>query len=411
MERGAMPNGIHIAIVVYGHLYTELLSDITLWNVAELVLEIPEDLRSLSRVRILTTESDKATLEAAPALKLLRSRISVDLLDGARLGGYEKHSEYGPMVESQRLLVADAARNEAALIFFGPDLIYSRGSFALFVDCLRKGFRLVIGPGPRVNREAARPLLKQIIAESPDGGFAFNGEQQADFLFKHWHKINDQFFIENPESLWWKAYVCYRPRPNEVLFRFLQGPTFMAWPRKPKDDFDGFVDHHLPDLCCASWRDMYVVPDGNECLALDLTDDDRIEVMDMATFPKVFLLYSFFQHSAVKTLKLLYSLRTCRVGRGEPDKKLVEKWKREFDRALDPLILVALLERKISHRIGPRAAAVFRGFCLLNTHTLGFLFGSIAPILLRKWKSNRPPRGYEPAQTGPNATQTVLPNR
>jgi hypothetical protein len=346
-----MPNGIHIVIVVYGPIYTALLSEITLANLAALVLEIPQELRELSRVRILTTESDVSMLGAAPTLKLLRTRIRVDVIVGARLAGYEKHGDYGPMVESQRLLVIEAARSNAALFFVGPDQIYNRGSFALFVDCLRKGYRLLIGPGPRVNRESVRSYLREIIKTSPDGSFALSSEQQVDLFFRHWHRINDQFLIEYPESLWWKAYVCYRPHPDELLFRFFQGPTFVAWPRMPKDDFDGFIDHHLPELCCADWREMYVVPDSNECLALDLTNENRIEMMRLADFPRVFLLHEFFQHAAIKDLKLLYGLRTCRVHRGERDARLVKRWMRNFGRIVDPLLVLALTERWIGRRL------------------------------------------------------------
>jgi hypothetical protein len=409
-NRYGMPNGIHIVIVVYGPVYTALLSEITLANLAAMVLEIPQDLRDLSRVRILTTESDMPILEAAAALKLLRSRIGVELLVGARLAGHERHGDYGPMVESQRLLVIEAARSNAALFFVGPDQIYNRGAFALFVDCLRRGYRLVIGPGPRINREAARPVLQELIAASADGSFALGSEQQIDLLFDHWHRINDQFLIEYPESIGWKAYVCYRPHSEEFLYRFFQGPTFVAWPRRPKDDFDGFVDHQLPELCCASWRDMYVVPDGNECLALDMTDDQRFERMELANFPRVSLLYSFFKHAAIKDLMLLYGTRTCRIHRGERSPELVAKWLREFDRVVDPLLALALAERWISRRLGTQIALVFQIVCMLNTHTLSFILAPFTPFLLGKWKANGPPGPTAPIRVGPRGARAVLTN-
>lgn len=398
-----MPNGIHIVTVVYGPVYTALLCDVTLWNMASLVLEIPEDIREQSCVRILTTEIDFSVIESSPALKLLRARIRVELLSGATLSGYDKQGDYGPMIENQRLLVVEAARKNAALIFFGPDLIYSRGSFALFIDCLRKGYRLLIGPGPRINRETARVYLQDLIAASSDGSFALTGEKQTDLLFDHWHKINDQFLIEAEDSIWWKAYVCYRPHPDEVYFRFFQGPTFMGWPLKAKDDFDGFIDHGFPELCCSSWREMYVVLDGNDCLALDLTDSNRIEVMDSATFPRVFLLYSLFQHNAIKNFKLLYALRTCRIHKEKGESGPAKGWLHAFDRAIDPLIFLAMAERWVRDRLGPRIAAGFQFFCLVNTHTLSLVLGQIAPFLLRKWKLNHPRDLTADASTRRNA--------
>lgn len=394
-----MPNGIHICIVVYGTSYTSLLAQILLANLAAMVLEIPEGLRLLSRVRIATRQEDIPLIEASPALPVLRERIRVEILDAARLGGYEKHGNYGPMVESQRIFVVDAARENAALFFVGPDQVYSRGSFALFVDRLRRGYRVIIGPGPRVKREAARAELRGLIAASADGTFAPDSDWLIDLLFRHWHPINDQFLIECEASIWWKAYVCNRPLPDELLFRFFQGPTFVAWPRRPVEDFDGFVDHELPELCCNSWREVYVVGDARHCLALDLTRDDFVDKLALADFPRVYLLQNLFNAHAIKDIKLIYGLRTCRLHRGDRDGTGMQ---RKFDRIIDPLILIALAERKIRRRFGPRAAFVFRNACILNTHTLGFILGPFSARLARKWKDVDPLAAVAPAAPAGN---------
>lgn len=395
----AMPNGIHICIVVYGASYTTLLGEIVLANLAAMVLEIPEDLRQLSRVRIVTTSDDVPLIEASPALPILRERIRVEILNAARLGGYEKHGNYGPMVESQRIFVVDAARENAALFFVGPDQVYSRGSFALFVDRLRRGYRVIIGPGPRVNREAARAELRELIAASKDGTFAPDSDWLIDLLFRHWHPVNDQFLIEHEASIWWKAYVCNRPHSDELLFRFLQGPTLVAWPRRQVEDFNGFIDHELPELCCNSWREIYVVDDARRCLALDLTHNQLVGNQALADFPRVYLLQNLFNAHAIKDLKLIYGLRTCRLHRGDRD---LSEMQRKFDRVIDPLILLALAERKIRNRFGCWAAFMFRNFCILNTHTLGFILGPFSARLARKWKDVDPLAAVAPtAATGP----------
>jgi hypothetical protein len=391
-----MPNGIHICIVVYGASYTRLLAEILIANLAAMVLEIPGDLRRLSRVRIATTQDDIPSIEAAPALPILRQRIRVEVLDAARLDGYEKYGHYGPMVESQRIFVVDAARENAALFFAGPDQVFSRGSFALFVDRLRRGYRVIIGPGPRAKREAACAELRELIAASPDGTFAPDTDWLIDLFFRHWHPVNDQFLIEYEESLQWKAYVCNRPHPDELLFRFFQGPTFVAWPRYHQDDFDGFIDQKLPELSCESWREIYVVEDARDCLALDLTQDDLVNTLARADFPRVYLLQNLFNAHAIKDLKLIYGLRTCRLHRGNRD---VSEMQRKFDRVIDPLVLLALAERKIRYRCGSWAAFLFRNFCILNTHTLGLILGPFSARLARKWKDVDPLSAV--ASTGP----------
>jgi len=393
----AMPNGIHICIFVYGASYTNLLAEIVLANLAALVLEIPEDLRQLSRVRILTTRDDIPLIEASPALPILRQRIQVELLDAARLGGNDKHGYYSAMVDNQRMFVVDAASENAALFFVGPDQVYSRGAFALFVDRLRRGYRVIVGPGPRVKRDAARAELHELIAASPDGTFAPSSDWLIDLLFSHWHPVNDQFLIEHETSLSWKAYVCNRPHPDELLFRFFQGPTFAAWPRRRVEDFTGFVDHELPELCCNSWREIYVVSEARHCLALDLTRDDHVDELTLADFPRVHLLQNLFNAQAIKDIKLIYGLRTCRLHRGDRDPTGMQ---REFARVIDPLILLAMAERKVRRRFGSWAGFIFRNFCILNTHTLGFILGPFSARLARRWQDADPLASGSPIAAG-----------
>ena len=393
----AMPKGIHICIFVYGASYTNLLAEILLANLAALVLEIPEDLRQLSRVRIVTMRDDIPLIEASPALPILRQRIRVEILDAARFGGNDEHGYYSHMVENQRIFVVDAASENAALFFVGPDQVYSRGSFALFVDRLRRGYRVIIGPGPRVKRETARAELRELIAASPDGTFAPESDWLIDLFFRHWHPVNDQFLIEHEASLSWKAYVCNRPHPDELLFRFFQGPTFVAWPRCGVEDFKGFVDHELPELCCTSWREIHVIDDARHGLALDLTPDDLVDNLALADFPRVHLLQNLFNAHAIKDIKLIYGLRTCRLHRGDRDPTEMQ---RNFARVVDPLILLALAEREVRRRFGSLAAFIFRNFCVLNTHTLGFILGPISARLAHKWQDVDPLASVPAPATG-----------
>ena len=392
----AMPNGIHICIFVYGASYTNLLAEILLANLAALVLEIPENLRQLSRVRIVTRGDDIPLIEASPALPILRQRIRVEILEAARLDGSAKHGKYAPMVESQRIFVLDAARENAALFFVGPDQVYSRGSFALFVDCLRRGYRVILGPGPRAKREAARAELRKLIAASADGTFAPKSDWLIDLVFRHWHPVNDQFLIEHEQSIGWKDYVCNRPHPDEVFFRFLQGPTFVAWPRRAVDDFNGFIDHEMPDLCCSSWREIYVVDDARRFLALDLTRDDLVDEQALADFPRVYLLRNLF-NPAIKDIKLFPALRTCRLHRGDRDPTAMQ---RNFARVVDPLILLALAERRVRRRYGAVAGFMFRNFCILNTHTLGFILRPFAARIAQRWQDVDPLASASPAAAG-----------
>lgn len=378
----ALPGAIHIVVVVYGKAYSQLLAEITLANLAAMVCEIPEALRQSSALRILTTRDDMATIEASPVMPLLRQRIRVELCDMLQMAGFEKHSMYGPMVLTQRLAVIAAARENAALFFVGPDQIYSRGSFANFIERLKQGYRVIVGPGPRIHRAAAREFLLRQISSSPDGTFALTHDLQADLLFRHWHPINDQFVMQSPDDIAWKAYIFFRPRPDELFIRFFQGPTLVAWPRGNLENFDGFIDHDLVDYCCQGPHEAYVIPDSRECLSLDLTDSVRLdESMKKSRFPRADLLVELFDHSAVKDAQLRYGLRSCRVHRGERDSVDIDHWERQLSSAIDPLILIALSERRLSGWLGWLPSAIYRVLALLNVSTLCFLLQRIGPRL------------------------------
>jgi hypothetical protein len=216
-----------------------------------------------------------------------------------------------------------------------------------------------------VKRDAARAELRELIAASLDGTFAPESDRLIDLFFRHWHPVNDQFLIEHEASLSWKAYVCNRPHPDELLFRFFRArPRRLA--RRRAEDFKGFVDHNCRSALAPAGGDL-CRQQARDCLALDLTRDDLVDELALADFPRVHLLQNLFNAHAIKDIKLIYGLRTCRLHRGDRD---ATEMQRNFDRVVDPLILLALAERKVRRRFGSWAAFAFRNFCILNTHTL-----------------------------------------
>jgi hypothetical protein len=279
---------------------------------------------------------------------------------------FDKHGDYGPMVATQREAVIHASRAGAAIFFVGPDQIYSAGAFGFMIGRLSHGYRAVIGPGLRIKRDEARRLVSERIRESADGSFALTPAEQHELLFRCWHPINDQFVMGSGKDIWWKAYVYYRPTPDELFIRFFQGPTLAAWPKEPLEDFDGFIDHTLAKRCCRTPEEVYVVRDGSECLALDMTDDARNDVHELACFPRADLLRQFFTRGAINEIQLRYGMQTCRVHRVEHDESLVGRWMREMSDAIDPVIALALWERKLTDRLGRGTGRVFRTLAVLN---------------------------------------------
>src|SRR5262249_308374 len=153
--------------------------------------------------------------------------------------------------------------------------IYSRGAFACLVEGLRQGRRVIVGPAPRVKRDAVRTVLEQHIAAAKDGTLALSSDEQADLLFRYWHSMNDRSLLEGRQGSFWKASVYYRPHPEELLIRLFQGPVWMVWPQGNLNAFHGDIDRDLVLRCCKHWRDIGVIRDSKDALALTLTRDGR----------------------------------------------------------------------------------------------------------------------------------------
>jgi O-methyltransferase len=382
-----MPRAIHIVIVVYGKAFTDLLAEITLANLAALVREIPADIRGRSVVRILTRMEDMRVIERSPALRPLRAEIQVQILNALQSAEFEKHGGYGPMVATQRQAVIEAARAGAAIFFVGPDQIYNRGAFAFFLGRLKEGYRAIIGPGLRIRRDAARRVIEAQIQSSTDGTFALTADQQVELLFRYSHPINEQFVMGSGKDIWWKAYIYYRPHPDELFIRFFQGPTLVAWPPGPLEDFDGFIDHQLAMRCCASSADVFVIPDSSDCLALDMTDDLRVDVYELSQFPRALLLRQFATRGTMNEIQLQYGLRTCRVHYGERPAEDVLRWQRTFAAAINPLIALAIAERKVAAKLGRTPAKIFLLFALSTLSLLSALLNTMGLIrFLRRYE-------------------------
>ena len=324
-------------------------------------------------------------LSCRSCLPISVSKIRVDVRESVTKGDEGRHGGYAPMVATQRLVVVEAARVNAAIIFFGPDTLCNRGSFAFLIACLCQGYRLIIGPSLRIQRDASLPYIRSKIAAAGGRAFALDPDEQCDLLFRYFHPSMHDFCIESENTIVWKSYVFHRPSEKELFIRYLQGPTLAAWPLRRMDDFDGFIDHELPELCCESWRQIYVVEDGRDCLALDLTRDDLSSGHRPSDFPRTDLLRSLFDGQAIRTLKLLYGVRPCRIHSGnESTDKSIKLWGQTFSDTVDPLMVVALVERKLPHIRWLRT--LYKYICLWNTNTLIFLLRYPARILLRRYK-------------------------
>jgi hypothetical protein len=128
-------------------------------------------------------------------------------------------------------------------------------------------------------------------------------------------------------------------------------------------------------VCCHNIREVYVIRDGLECLALDMTDDNRRYSQPVAHFPQIDFMRQLFAMTVEGDVQLKYALHTCRVHRGNRPPELVAAWKRELSQAIDPLIRIALADRAIFRSLGKVVGFVARTLMLANASAICRLLG------------------------------------
>jgi hypothetical protein len=338
---------IHVSVTVWGEKYLSLFLSVGVPNLCTLVVELPEEIRRASRVRIFTANEDVARIQAAVELDPLRRRITVEVVAAVRFTDQELYGGYAPMVISQARAVVEASQEGAAIIFMGPDLVYSAGSFKLFVDCANRGCRVVIGPSVRVKRETTAPLLIARIEAHPDRLLDVSAADLAEIAFEQWHEVNDLFVWNAPKSIYWKAYLIYRVAADDVLMRFFQGPTFFAWPKAPLAEYRGWVDHALVSRCCDRYEQVYVVRDSAECITCDLMAGDHREGMAQSRHKELDLLGEMLNLDTINRFNIHYGFHSCRVHRGGVANDEWQAAARRLSSEVDPILKMALPLRVI----------------------------------------------------------------
>lgn len=267
---------LHLALFIYGEDYFDLCTAIVLPNLVSLIRELPNEIRLITELRVVTNPGGRAVLEGTPALQAIQALIPIKIADTMVDGGYELYGGYGPMILGQARLVHEASLEGAAIIFCPPDLIWSRGSFVKIASLAQRGYRAVIGPSARGIAEELVPIFRRRIAESDGTALSLSAADLTKLMFDHWQKINDDFFWNDEKSIFWKSYAYWRVGYRQMLMKCWQGPALFLWPYREVKDYDGWIDHRLIKSCAHSQREIYVVPDAREIQTLDLTPRDRV---------------------------------------------------------------------------------------------------------------------------------------
>jgi hypothetical protein len=334
-----------ITTVFWGEKILDIFCRVALRNAATLVEEIPADLRATSTYIVVTRGDEARALEKHPLIVYLRRKIEVEIRDTFDDVDRGTWGYYGPMVIAQENLVAEARERGLGILFCGPDLLFSAGSWKNVIDRANQGYRIVIGPSARANAESVLPALDRLSSESSLGAISLGGPALAKLLFQHWHNMNELYVWNQPLKMVDGAFQYYRVSHQAVLMKYLQGPTFFAWPRAGVEKFTGFIDHHLTRFCARGDEEIYIVPDCRELLTVDLTAPEREYDIPSASTHHLDLIKLAINRLFVGDFNLLYAKRTTRIyGTAVPEKDW-QDCERAFNADVNPTLAIARLLR------------------------------------------------------------------
>jgi len=339
--------GLLLTTVFWGEKTLDVFCRVALRNAATLVGEIPDDVRSRSTYIVVTRPEEARFIDNHPLIVHLRAKIAVEIRDTFDNSDPDSWGYYGPMVAAQENLVAEAAEKGLGILFWGPDLLFSAGSLRQVVERANQGYRIVIGPSARANEESMLPALDRLAGENDIGGLSLTGLALAKLLFQHWHNMNELYVWNKPLKMVDGAFLYYRVSHQAILMKYLQGPTFFAWPRAGSGKFTGFIDHHLTRYCARSDDEIYIVPDCRELLTVDLTAPEREYDIPSAGTHHLDLIKLAINRRFVGDFNLLYAERTTRIYGTEVPEADWRACERALNAEVNPSLAIARLIRRL----------------------------------------------------------------
>jgi hypothetical protein len=337
---------LHLALFVYGPRYLDVCATVAFPNILSQILDLPEDLRSITKLRILTDDTGRARLEQSPALGRIGRLIDVNMDDTLAIAPDRQHG-YLPMIAGQSKLVYEASLQDAGIIFCPPDLVWSRGAFTRIARLAQNGYRAVIGPSARGIDEDLAPIFQRAIAASEADRLDISSQELGEYLFSHWQQMNNGFIWNQAKSNVWKSYAYWRVGDRQLLMKYWQGPALFLWPSRVVKDYDGWIDHRLIKACARAQREIYVVRDAHEIFTVDLAPRDRQEGHVLSPRKRWDLFVQLLNRKRHCRFNIVSGFRSTRIYTAPLSEKLWREAERGFGRQTAPSMIAAIVARPI----------------------------------------------------------------
>jgi hypothetical protein len=262
---------MHLVLLVWGELYTRMFTEIGLPALLS-DRNIPALARAFPIVlKVYTTDEDAWRITESPSYARLSRFVDVRFLP---FDVSQQSDKYALMTVCHRIALADAATENAAVIFLAPDTIWADGSLETVARAAQAGKRAVLQGGLRVMKDAALEALRPVYAAGADGAVTVPAQALVRVALDH---MSDDFkawfwdapgFSRNPANVYWRV------GNDGVLARCFHLHTLMVFPERHVTDFISTLDDDLALLALPRYDSLYVVEDSDEVFHVDLFDGD-----------------------------------------------------------------------------------------------------------------------------------------
>jgi hypothetical protein len=267
------PSSFICTTAVWGHEYTNYFTSVALpslladQNLPAIELE--------SAYYIYTTKQDAEYIQQQSIYSLLTDVMPV-YFHMVSLSN-EHHHPYGNMSACHRRAIYRADQQNAAVLFFPPDCIFSNGSIKNTEKLIVDGFNVVLVPGMRLALEEVIHLFSENFRDKNGLAIDISSRDLVKIALNNLHPIslkqiwntrtNDSEIL--PSNLFWKI------GEEGLLGRCLCLHPLAVFPEHKHAAFSITIDHDYVMNACPNFDKHHIVADSDNITVFELTSLNR----------------------------------------------------------------------------------------------------------------------------------------
>jgi len=263
---------IHIVIAVWGRSYTDLFLEVGLPSLLS-----EGNLCALRKadghaIHLITMAQDLETIEQSPVWR--KALEVIDIKQTILPKSADLSNPHELMSSCHRTAIEVAGQQDAALLFFNPDIVLADGAMKTLVGILEQGKRAVQVLGPRASKEAVVPLLLRKWSSDDGKCLTITPRELMALAIEHMHPITRMHLYEAededilPQNLFWKV-------NGGLLGRCFHIHPILVYPRVRNARFATTVDDNFLRAACPNSEDEYVITNSDEFALCELSSTTR----------------------------------------------------------------------------------------------------------------------------------------